>query len=72
MGPSSESNYTVFDAEGTKLVSNAAYSLFEGQEKDVYAIVRRNFTEPSKRILEGITQALAAQQNTAEENDDDY
>jgi hypothetical protein len=53
-------HYTILDAEGNEIMGTATYSEFGGDQKDIYAIIRKNFPDPVDQILSALQLRIEA------------
>ncbi len=57
-------HFTIFDKAGKKTFGSAVYQTYDGQQKDIYNIIRKNFRPPCSQIVAKLGTALP-QESTA-------
>lgn len=66
-------HFTIFGPEGEKIFGSAAYSYYEGEEKDIYTIIRKSFDYPVAQIISKIPGATVdvPEQESAEKEEEE-
>lgn len=44
-------HFTIFDSKGNKTFGSAVYNTYNGDQKDIYSIIRKNFRAPCAQII---------------------
>lgn len=49
-------HFTIFDDNGKQTFGSAVYQIYDGQQKDIYSIIRKNFRTPCAQIITKIDE----------------